>query len=32
MLVDPDGYMRLVFPYGAEGADMAEDIIYILDH
>ena len=32
MLVDPDGYSRLIFPYGAQAQDMAEDIIYILDH
>ncbi len=32
MLVDPDGYARLIFPYGAQGEDIAEDIIYILDH
>jgi protein SCO1/2 len=32
MLVDPDGYSRLIFPYGAQGEDMAEDIIYVLDH
>ena len=32
MLVDPDGYSRLIFPYGAQGEDIAEDIIYILDH
>ena len=32
MLVDPDGYMRLIFPYGTEGDAIAEDILYILDH
>lgn len=32
MLVDTDGYSRLIFPYGAKAADMAEDIIYVLDH
>lgn len=32
MLVDQDGYLRLLFPYGTEGAEIAEDIEYILDH
>lgn len=32
MLVDPNGYSRLIFPYGARGEDIAEDIIYVLDH
>lgn len=32
MLVDQDGYLRLVFPYGTEGEAIAEDITYILDH
>jgi len=32
MLVDPDGYMRLVFPYGTQGEVIAEDIVYVLDH
>ncbi len=32
MLVDPDGYARLIFPYGAPGEEIAEDITYILDH
>jgi protein SCO1/2 len=32
MLVDPDGYMRLVFPYGTQGDAIAEDVIYVLDH
>ncbi|MCP4140047.1 MAG: SCO family protein [Chloroflexi bacterium] len=32
MLVDPDGYARLIFPYGAPGEEIAEDVIYILDH
>ncbi|MBT3337913.1 MAG: SCO family protein [Anaerolineae bacterium] len=32
MLIDPEGYSRLIFPYGARGEDIAEDIIYVLDH
>ncbi len=32
MLVDQDGYVRLIFPYGAPGEEIAEDITYILDH
>lgn len=32
MLVDQDGYLRLIFPYGTEGDAIAEDIIYVLDH
>mgnify|MGYP002713122958 CR=1 FL=1 len=32
MLVDQDGYLRLIFPYGAEAAEIAEDIEYVLDH
>ncbi len=32
MLVDPNGYLRLIFPYGTEGAEIAEDITYVLDH
>jgi protein SCO1/2 len=32
MLVDQKGYLRLIFPYGTEGADIAEDIEYVLDH
>ncbi|MBT3314144.1 MAG: SCO family protein [Anaerolineae bacterium] len=32
ILIDPDGYMRLMFAYGTEGADMAADIIQVLDH
>ncbi|MBT3321090.1 MAG: SCO family protein [Anaerolineae bacterium] len=32
MLVDTDGYMRLIFPYGADGVDIAADITQILDH
>ena len=32
MLVDQNGYLRLIFPYGTEGAEIAEDIEYVLDH
>ena len=32
MLVDQDGYLRLIFPYGTEGSEIAEDITYVLDH
>lgn len=32
ILIDPDGYKRIVFPYGTDGVAIAEDIIYILDH
>lgn len=32
MLVDQNGYLRLIFPYGTEGSEIAEDITYILDH
>ena len=32
MLVDQNGYLRLIFPYGTEGAAIAEDITYVLDH
>lgn len=32
MLVDQDGYLRLIFPYGTGGAEIAEDITYVLDH
>ena len=32
MLVDQDGFLRLIFPYGTEGNAIAEDVTYILDH
>lgn len=32
MLVDQDGYLRLVFPYGTKGDEIAEDIVYVLEH
>ncbi|MCB0045075.1 MAG: SCO family protein [Caldilineaceae bacterium] len=27
-LIDPDGYARMIFPYGTPGADLAEDLRY----
>ncbi len=32
ILIDPDGYKYIVFPYGTDGAAIAEDILYILNH
>ncbi len=32
LLVDPDGYLRVVYPYGTPGADIAADVRYILSH
>lgn len=32
MLIDQNGYLRLIFPYGTQGDAIAEDILYVLDH
>ena len=29
-VIDPDGYVRMVFPYGVSGEDMAADMTYLL--
>ncbi|MGL4650383.1 MAG: SCO family protein, partial [Caldilineaceae bacterium] len=30
IVLDPEGRMRIVFPYGVKGADMAQDLIYFI--
>lgn len=30
LVLDPDGRMRIVFPYGVSGADMAADLLYFM--
>lgn len=32
LLIDRDGYARLIFPYGASAEDIAEDLEYVLEH
>ncbi|MDH5605573.1 MAG: SCO family protein [Anaerolineae bacterium] len=32
MVIDPDGYLRLVIPFGTTGKEMAADLKYILEH
>jgi len=31
MVVDRDGYLRLIYPYGTTAEDMAADLDYMLD-
>lgn len=30
MVIDPQGYLKLVFPFGTSGEDMASDLAYLL--
>ena len=30
MVIDADGHLKLIFPFGAPGANIAEDIAYLL--
>jgi protein SCO1/2 len=32
MVIDQNGYLRLLFPYGTPAQAMAEDILYIINH
>ena len=29
-VIDPEGYVRIIFPYGVSGADMASDLRYFM--
>jgi protein SCO1/2 len=29
-VIDPEGYVRMIFPYGTSGEDMAKDITYLM--
>lgn len=32
LLIDPDGYLRVVYPFGTSSGGIISDLLYILDH